>query len=277
MLLICIYHVNFNYMESYDIIKMTREAQGKKQKDIAGIAGIRQQSLQRYETGLASLSIKTLSRIEEELQINPKYINDSGVNPYKSNDLIKFHFSEKLLDKLFMPTYILFEVNQKLEFISLVCDVDLITKIKQKIPFKSPVYAVAIRDQDDNIFLLRRKSRSDIVTLDHKLSNQFSLILQYLKFKGEKKLLSFGVQKIDDDLYEKIRLWTIERVDIEPLFSQCKFDFYIDPTQKELLQLTEQRNQRMDVLNVLELRLVKELREKRISTDEVLKWIMGRN
>jgi len=90
-------------------------------------------------------------------------------------------------------------------------------------------------------------------------------------------LLSFGVQKINNDLYEKIRSWTVERVDIEPLFSQCKFAFYIDPTQRELEQLKEQRNQGMDILNVLELRLVKELREKKISTDEVLKWIMGRN
>ena len=257
-------------MKVNQLLKIIREATGKKQRYIAEQCGIRQQSLQRYETGRASLSKDTLLKIAHFLNINPEYISDQTKNPFNSSGLIKMFFSEKFIDPVFLPTDMIVWVNSKLEFISLRTKIDIISRIKNVTPFQAPVYAVVIRDQDNNIFLLRRKSKTDFVIADGNLYDHMSYMLQARK--EERKSMYFATQEIDKDLYEKIKDWSVERADVEPLFAKCKFIFYLNPTQQELGQLREQRDLQIEPLTELELVITKKLREKNISTDEVLKW-----
>ncbi|MDO9527696.1 MAG: helix-turn-helix domain-containing protein [Syntrophales bacterium] len=261
-------------MKINEIFRIARETRGKKQQEIASKAGIRQSSLQRFETGLAKLSKVTLVKIAPSLDINPEYVVDQTKNPFNSKGLIKMFFSEKFLDPTFQPIVTLMFANSKLEFISLVVSPRLVAGIKNIMPFQSPVYAVAIRDQDNNIFLLRKKSETDFVIADGDLlCRQISFTFPFIKEKG--RSLYFSNMEIDTNLYKKIKTWTVEREDIEPFFSQCEFMSYLDPTQQELAQLRKQRDMNIEPLTVLELTIMKEIRVEEIGSDQALKLIQS--
>jgi len=258
--------------------QIAREIKGKKQQEIASKVGIKQPSLQRFEAGQAKLSKDTLLKIASLLDINPEYVTDQIKNPFNSKGLIKMFFSEKFLDPTFEPILTLILANSQLEFISLVTKMHLIARIKNIMPFQSPVYAIAIRDQDNNIFLLRKKSKTDFVlAYNNLLYKQMSFLLKLIA-KEKKMSLYFAILEIDKNLYEKVMSWTVEREDIEPLFSQCEFMSYIDPTRQELTQLIKQRDMNIEPLTALELTLIKEIRLAAIGSDQALQLIQsGKN
>ncbi|MBN2569411.1 MAG: helix-turn-helix transcriptional regulator [Deltaproteobacteria bacterium] len=253
------------------LFKLSRILKSVKQKDLANAVGITRQAIQRFEAGLTTLSPDTLRKVAPHLHINIEHITDQTKNPYDYRGLIKMLFSEKYIDPTFEPIATLVLANSKLEFISLIAKIDPITRIKNMTLLQNPVYSVAIRDQDNNIFLLRRKSKTDYVLADGNLHNTMWQTLEFVKEK--RKLFYFATSQVDRNLYKKIQSWTVEREDIEPLFSQCEFASYIDPTQQEYEQLINQRDLNIEPLTELQLMIVKRLCEEKISSDEVLEWI----
>jgi len=264
-------------MKTNEIFRLSRILGGKKQKEVAAGVGIKQPSVQRYEAGLTKLSKNTLLRIAPLLDINPEYVTDQTKNPFQSEGLIKMFFSEDMVSYgILEPINTLLAFNDNLTFLSLISKFDL--------PFKgtnfnfslNPTYAIAIKDEDNNVFLLRRKLKTDYVLADGNLYDKMSFTLRFVKER--RRSLYFAALEIDKNLHEKVMSWTVEREDIEPLFSECKFMSYFDPTQQELAQLRKQRDMNIEPLTALELTIIKEVRVEEIGSDQALKSIQsGKN
>jgi len=220
--------VIFNNMKIEELFRLTRELQGKKQTDIAYQVGITRPALSNLESSRSTLSISTLLKIAPLLCINPEFVIDQTKNPFQSKELIKMFFNEKVTyyavkSSITEPLNVLIAFNDELKFISLISNFHLPPKISRLSLSPYPIYAVAVKDQDNNIFLLRRKANIAFVKLDGHLCMDIWPITEV--FGDQKKLRSmwFAYWEIDKELHRKIEDWTVERADIEPLFSQCDF------------------------------------------------------
>lgn len=206
-----------------ELFRLSRILEGVKQKDIAMSAGISQPAIQRFETGLTTLSVTTLRKIAPILHINPEFVTDQAKNPFNSKELIKMFFNERMSYYIVEPLNLLVTFNDELKFISLESSFDLSPKIGDLSLYPNPTYAVTIRDQNDNIFLLRRKKNTAFVKLDGQLDVEVCPIVQVYSDRKKLGSMYFSSKKISYDLYKKIKDWSVERKDVEPLFSQCHF------------------------------------------------------
>lgn len=264
-------------MKTNELFRLSRILVGKKQRDIARKVSITHSALSSYEAGRYTLSMATLLQIAPLLNINPDFVTGKSKDLYKSEKLIKMFFSEGMVSYgILEPINTLLAFNDKLAFLSLISKFDL--------PFKgtnfrlslNPIYAIAIKDEDNNVFLLRRKLKADYVLADGNLHDKMLFTLRFVEER--RRLLYFAALEIDRNLHEKIKTWTVEREDIEPFFSQCEFMSYLDPTQQELAQLRKQRDMNIEPLTALELTIIKEVRVEEIGSDQALKSIQsGKN
>jgi len=211
-------------VKTEDIFRLARVLQGKRQRDIARKVSITHSALSSYEAGRYTLSLSTLHQIAPLLNINPDFVTGKSKNPFKSEKLIKMFFNEQMHKYIIIePINVLTGCNQKLEFISLVANIDLITKVKNLSLFQKPIYAIAVRDGDNNIFLLRRKIKTAYIKLDGAFYLEVWPILEIFGDEKIKGATYFAEKEINKDLYRKIKDWAVERKDIEPLFDECLF------------------------------------------------------
>ncbi|MBW2570508.1 MAG: helix-turn-helix transcriptional regulator, partial [Deltaproteobacteria bacterium] len=156
-------------MKIEELFRLTRELQGKKQTDIARQVGITRPALSNLESSRSSLSIATLQKIAPLININPEFVIDQAKNPFQSKELIKMFFDEKLAYYILEPLNVLITFNDELKFISLISNFDLPPKISRLSLSPHPIYAIAVKDKDNNIFLLRRKLNTAFVKVDGSL------------------------------------------------------------------------------------------------------------
>ena len=160
-------------MENYHLFKIVRTLQNIKQVHIAAKVGIKQQSLVPYESGIAKLSDKTLSKIAPLLNLNPAYLVGESSNPFKCNDLIKFRLPDGMGGIDYSIIYFIAEHNKYLNLIYFTSMSPRYAKFAANTLYEYPVCAVAIRDDSDNIFLIKRKADKPLTgekELDAKLS-----------------------------------------------------------------------------------------------------------
>jgi transcriptional regulator with XRE-family HTH domain len=155
-------------VKTEELFRLARVLQAIKQRDIARKVDITHSALSSYEAGRYTLSRATLRRIAPLLNINPDFLDDQSVNPFKSKDLIKMFFNEQMFAYIIIePLNVLIAVNKQLKFISMISNIDLFSKAVGNLSlFQKPIYAIAVKDQDDNVFLLRRKSKAAYIKID---------------------------------------------------------------------------------------------------------------
>jgi len=210
-------------MKLNELFKLSRILEGVSQVDLASAVEISQPAIQRFESGQPTLSVATIRKIAPFLKINPEYVIDETKNPFKSDELIKMFFNEKMSLYIIEPINVLVFFNNKLKFISLVSNINLPSKVSGLSLSPNPIYAIAVEDENNNIFLLRRIIKTNFIKLDGPL---YMDIWPLVVMSGSKKKLRsmyFASQKIDRDLHQKITDWTVKREDIAPLFSRCTF------------------------------------------------------
>ena len=224
-------------MKLNQLFMLIRELQDKKQTLLAGELGLKSASaISKYELEKTKLSEETLRKLAELLQMNPEYVSGSSGNPFLSSDLIKMYLPEKDFGTkvLFTPILVVAEANQRLEIITLLParKFECMETIETGTLLEPGPYAIAVKDQDNNIFLFRRKSPSAYIVADRSLM----AYLEEVSNHGDKDI-RHRTRKLSRDLFEKIRDWRIEKEDIAPFFSRRKSVEVTDAEEKLLIAI----------------------------------------
>jgi transcriptional regulator with XRE-family HTH domain len=197
-------------------IRMTREAHGITQMELAEKLGISQAAIAQFERLKATLSPETIINMAPLLNLNPDYVADGIGNPFKqrrSNEIIKMFFSEDPLGNIdFSLIDLIADKNEKAVFIFLKPamhtgissslgfrqDKTLYRQILQQERQGNSIYALVIQDDDKNIFLFKRKNNN--------LFNENDLIsLLHEKALSEKKYFDISISGIGYKPYKDIR------------------------------------------------------------------------
>ncbi len=236
-------------MEIGKFFKIVRLSKNLGQLELADLAGVSKSALSQFESGQASVSKDTLLKICSKLDINREFIGEKSINPFFSQRLIKFVFPElspNIIDRISDVTLIemIVESNQIAEFIFLsVPQFKVIQKISDITKTDIPPYALLCRDEDNNIFLFRRKRSFDYITNFKDIQRKFKRVTD-----EDKKQIIVKSKKIGIELYEKIKNWTVEKEDVEDIF------------EDELI-----------ILTVAEKKLIRTIRDKNINPNIVLR------
>jgi len=233
------------------LFKLVRELQGKDQTVLARAIGLKTSSaISKFEKGEKSpLSEETLKKLASLLQMNPDYITGASLNPFSSPELVKMYLPEEDIGikVLFTPIKIIAEANQRIEIVTLLParKFEFMEKIETGTILEPGTYAIAIKDQDGNMFLFRRKSPSAYIMADRSMLAQLEEISDH-----KDKDIRHRTRKLKRDLFEKIRNWNVLREDIEPFFSNRKL-IEVTATEERLLHMV--RKKKKDPEKVIEL------------------------
>ncbi|MDQ5987087.1 MAG: hypothetical protein CSYNP_02824 [Syntrophus sp. SKADARSKE-3] len=285
-------------MELHQLFKATRLLVDKTQSEVASTAGIGYQSLQKFESGKASLSPKSLKAMAPSLFINPEFIDNQNSNPFKSEKLIKMFIQQDFFHDSLEPLYVISYFNEHIHFVRLI-EPSMIRRNNLRCTAVPLMCAVSFMDNGGNMFLLRKKNPKEVANFTGEFPNTHEKILEAHKRNGCTYHLAEAT--LDRDLYDKIMCWTVTKRDIEPYFTdETKFKIVINPAtdhHQEPLALvksdrsaTAERSQDLEdgvfaeqlklqkafhigALVADELGLILQLRNQRISSGEVLKLI----
>jgi hypothetical protein len=205
--------------EINSIFKIARESQNIRQSYLAEIGGVDRSAISLYESGVPAIDSQKLLKMIPELCINPEFIEGSSPNPFKCRKLIKM----KIKGFAFLDTtifHVLVNYNSRLEFISLIPVANTMDKV-DRIFTPNATYAALIRDDLNNIFLIRSKIDSVYLLKLHEKNLEHKL-LPLISLAGKKiNDFTFRYTEIDKTLYEKIKEWKhITRKDVEPYFDE---------------------------------------------------------
>lgn len=191
-----------------EIFRLAREGKSLTQQELAEIANIDRSAIAHYEKQKYSLSLKTLQAIAPSLDINPDYFVTLEY-PWKSNNVIKYFITNdfSLFDMLFLYSSYIY-------IIFLIPPFSLLHKLFSIID--GNVYAVAVKDQNDNIFLFRHKKEYKCLKNERFLKNHVESSIE--KYGKEDINVMMSIKEISPEIMEKIEKWTVERKNIEPLF-----------------------------------------------------------
>ncbi len=209
-------------MTDYELFDFLRRSLDIKQGVLAQHAVITQSGISRFLAGEYKLGTAILIKIAPLLHLNPRFLTGETSNPFLSEKLIKLLLDQKSERYGELDSFLafLFRMSKRLDFLYLRpaplsgWDLDIMGG--------APVCAICIRDDSNNIFLIRKerimagnkpvgiKSPEDLQTIIKKFTE---------KSPSYGKDVTFSLVTIADSIYQKLRKWeNIEREDIEPLF-----------------------------------------------------------
>jgi transcriptional regulator with XRE-family HTH domain len=139
------------------LFKIAREGKKLTQRGIAKQVGIHCSTLSHFEAGEPQIDVQTLLKIAPLLSINPDFLIESHHNPFRSAHLIKIFMKDVFFIDISIFR-ILLSHNKNLEFISLIPHIQF-SKARRHVSPNS-VFAVLIKDDLQNIFIVRNKKNS---------------------------------------------------------------------------------------------------------------------
>jgi len=146
------------------VFKYAIKNQNFRQADLAKVAGVTPSALSKFIAGQNTIAPDKILKIAPILNINPLFLTGESQNPFKSNDLIKFRLPESILGSIdYSIIYFIAEHNKYLHIIYFITSSTIYSKFLDKTVFAYPVIAIAIKDTDNNIFLINRKTRYPLV------------------------------------------------------------------------------------------------------------------
>ena len=201
---------------------LARELQNIKQGEIAKYAHITPASVSAFCCGKANLKEETIENIAHCLNISSDYVKTMTENPFKSEKLIKMFALESYIGRVDYSIFELFlDFNDRLEFLLLIPESSItISKILKTKTTELPVYAIVMRDSDNNIFIFRRKQKFNFFADEKGFQTTMNK-----KAKKENKYIDFKTIDIEEPIFYKILSWSIEREDVENLFDN-KFELH---------------------------------------------------
>ncbi len=229
-----------------NLFQTVRKMQKISQREIATLAGITPSALSQFETENGTLSTSALLKIAPLININPDFILNNSGNPFKSEKLIKMYLPG--LTRLdFSMLHTLYEANSKIDFLAMHPDNPVHDKIFGQHSYGPAILAIAVEDQDRNLFLFRRtERRSDGGAIVGMLD--FQKEVNEKTRKSSEKLVSFRTIKITRVLADNIKNGTAARENIEPLFLDV--NNILPPerskAEKNLLRTIQERGLRLE-------------------------------
>jgi transcriptional regulator with XRE-family HTH domain len=261
-------------MRSGELMQRAREAKGIKQAELAVECGISRSALGRYEVGSLRFNVEVLLKIAPILDLNPDYFQGLTKNPFKSAhaNLIKFY-----VDKYKVHTDILLNLltqcSSRLEIYCISPPLTVVERIRHMNISDNPVYAILIKDDINNVYIFRCKSKNDYITWDDKLISMLSHSL-YLYDKPA------NIQKsiVSRELYEKIKDWqNLEQKDFDYIIGSKNEDSKLKNTilsESEILMVNNYRDDNIKPEDAVKYKAVlKYLIEHNIEPVEVMDYL----
>ncbi len=256
-------------IDIHKLTKLARSLQGYTQDDLVQTLRppVTRQALQRHEAGRGRVSRPVFYQIAERLKLNPEIYSNSCATAFKSRDLIRLEIRKpedlgQLFDFLLhnnggAPVYMVFAVDRHPQ-----------KSAMEDLPKENePVSAIIILDAEDNCYLVRKKETGPIA------HNSIQIISNILGKDSNRKFFSRTEYSDLIDMRHCCSLRTGKK-DILPAFEDAAlFKRNLIPTEQEKRQLEEQRQMQMKPLSVHELVNVRLLRDRKITSDEVLRFI----
>jgi len=226
-------------LELSALFSALRMSKGLTQGNVADVVGIKRSAIAQFETGRASLSNDTLRQIAPILNLNPEYVIHRDIYPFVSqpDEVIKLFLPENRLTGAldYFLIYLLAGAvgNHELQFLSLSPNI-IAARIAW--PFDRTVYALAVRDAHNNIFLFRRRIGN---LLWGSITGERDLQLRVTELARHTGThLFFALIDIDRQIYETIHQWRdISRNDLVPLFPNPEERVELIPTIDEIMLL----------------------------------------
>lgn len=229
-----------------NLFQAARKIQKITQREIATRAGITPSALSQFETENGTLSISTQLKIAPLININPDFILNNSRNPFKSEKLIKMYLPG-LTRPDFSMLYTLYETNSKIDFMAMHPDNPVNDKIFGQHIYGPAILAIAVKDQDRNMFLFRRTERHfDDGAIVGMLDFQKDVKEKTRKDSGKQG--NFKTVKITKGLVNKIKDWTIAREDIDSLFKDAENNLTLEHSKPEkyLLRAIRERGIKLE-------------------------------
>jgi len=203
-----------------EIFRVMREAQGIKQRDLGKAAGISQPLLSQYESGQVPFSHDKLLRMAQSLGINSAFIDDQAAPPIRSQKLFKMFFSEHLISGMdYSPLECLVKFMRGADIIFLMATSrsEMVDRMVASTIIGQFTQAALIRDNNGNLFIFRRRRKGAYLVGEMDLQARMR---EKALMKG--KVVRFASAKIPRELSRKINDLTVEREDVEGLFTIMK-------------------------------------------------------
>lgn len=204
---------------------LIREGMGLTQKDLAemiNVRGVDHSQISRFERQEDDLSEKALIRLADILNLSIDFIRNESAYPFEKRHLYKLHTagrSPKKLDLLYMLPF----VCESFDAIAIIPDIPAFIKYFRMRSLRSCVYAIAVMDSNDTLFLLRDRNPMSFIKTSEYLVMEMEESLRgmseeeslnytfYIKHIGRESDLSFH-------LFEKIQSGMVEKTEIARLF-----------------------------------------------------------
>ena len=197
-----------------------------KQADLAKAAAVSPSALSKFIAGYNTIAPDKLLNIATILNINPLFLTGESQNPFKSSDLIKMRLPESILGSIdYSIIYFIAEHNKHLNIIYFISSAPIYSKFLDKTVFAYPVIAIAIKDADNNIFLIKRKTQYPLVGERELIGKLSSLTEQGKSRIVTNHYLLLAGQEV------KFKDFSITKDEILDYFN--KFDDMIITTDKE--------------------------------------------
>lgn len=260
-------------IDIHKLTKLARVLQGYTQDELVQTLRppISRQALQRHEAGRGRVSRHVFYQIAERLNLNPEIYSNSRAAAFKSRDVISLEIRKPeeldyVFDSLFhnnggTPVHMVFAVDRQQQ-----------KSVAENIPKeKKPVSAIIILDAEGNCCLVRKKGTGPIAHSSIQITGNIL---------GQDSGRRFFSRTEYSDLIDMCHCcgMNTEKKDLLLAFEDTtSFKRNLTPTEQEKRQLEEQRQMQMGPLSVHELVNIWLLRDRKITSDELLKFIEQRN
>ena len=197
-----------------NIVGPLREAKALTQAAVAQVLGVDRSAIAHFEAGEESaLSVETQLKLAPLLDINPDYVLNKAPNPFKPHDpsrLIILFLKGKAFRADIEPVRVVMEYGAIIGALFLASSRLSGTRRFKKITGgRTAIYALALQDIDDNIFLvLHRDPDSFIGYLDD--------LSAAIREKGPD--VTANTISLDEKLLDGLRQRTVHRDDLAAFF-----------------------------------------------------------
>ena len=200
------------YREDSRLCRLARTAQGMTQAAVATAAGTARECINRFERGTASVSPQTFYKMALSLNFSPAFLHGLTSCPFSSDKLIKMELPDTGAGIDYAMIHFLAEHCRRLELVFLWGRFRSRTNARSS---ENHVLAIAARDNEGNIFLLKRKPHGPLLEASRLEETAGKIGME------RNNWIVFGQLRVDfrsTRLAMKIAKWTVEKKDVERVF-----------------------------------------------------------
>lgn len=197
-----------------NIIRALREAKALTQADVAQALGIDRSAIAHFEAGEESaLSVETQLKLAPLLDINPDYVLNKAPNPFRPHDssgIIGLFLKGKAFNADIEPVQVIMEYGAITGALFLASSrLSGVRRFKKIVGGRTAIYALALQDVDDNIYLAVHKDPDSFIGYLDDLSAE-------IREKGRD--VATNTVSLDERLLDSLRQRTVHRDDLAAFF-----------------------------------------------------------